>query len=301
MPKKKLARKTGGGGAGPMPIRRRYERDAVEGRGKYPDPHEVRPRDRITSKEAMKLTTKAKPDDYDLAQWRRAALIDLSTGPDDEADRSKFLLPIRNPDGSLNFALLAEAETTLFAGGPKEAPIEKRRAAAETIIQIAGGGTRTVALSDVLTGHGQQEVDMDNDRMRLAQSLNARADEIMVSQNASYTEAVKLAAHEQEEDVTLADLEAYAEKKGIEPDGDAYRALQQDRLHRAQAYATPSEAGPNHQDLQIEALQIKRTAEARGYDTSGVQDAAVGVGRFNADKENRELREALEARGHNLD
>jgi hypothetical protein len=59
MPRKKLAKKNAGGGAGDVPLRRSYEREALEQRGKYPDPREVKPTDRTTSKEAMKMTAEA--------------------------------------------------------------------------------------------------------------------------------------------------------------------------------------------------------------------------------------------------
>jgi len=58
MPKKKHTRANAGGGAGPLPLRRSYERELKQ-ETKYPDPREVRPQDRTTSKEAMKMTSEA--------------------------------------------------------------------------------------------------------------------------------------------------------------------------------------------------------------------------------------------------
>jgi hypothetical protein len=60
VPKKKLAKKASGGGAGDLPLRRSYERAALEARGKHKDVSQVKPQDRITAEEAreMKLTGK---------------------------------------------------------------------------------------------------------------------------------------------------------------------------------------------------------------------------------------------------
>jgi hypothetical protein len=147
MTRKKLVSKNAGGGAKDLPLRRSYEREALEVRGKHKDKNVVRPMDRMNTEEAMKLATKVKPDDYTIEQWRRACLIDLAESGEDRADRSKFLLPIRNPDGNLNLQLLADAEAALYAGKPKEASIEQRRAAAAKIMEITGGDRMGVTAS----------------------------------------------------------------------------------------------------------------------------------------------------------
>jgi hypothetical protein len=54
MSRKKLWKKSSGGGFA-LPLRRSFEREVLEQRGKYGDPREIRPRDRATEEEVRKM------------------------------------------------------------------------------------------------------------------------------------------------------------------------------------------------------------------------------------------------------
>jgi hypothetical protein len=194
----------------------------------------------------MKLTTKTKPkpEDYDLRQWRRATLIDLSTGLEDHADRSKYLLPIRNPDGSLSFDLLAQAERDLYSGKPKNVPLEKRREAAGIIARIAGGEGRLARYASEATEPSEaKEVTTS---MKLSEPTNEQVETYMEQHSISdYGLAVRQMAADpdsfstSETDVTIApevDIdkenrelrEALKERAALEDDyADTVRAATQ--------------------------------------------------------------------------
>jgi hypothetical protein len=289
MSRKKLVSKNAGGGVKDLPLRRSYEREALEVRGKHKDKNVVRPMDRMNTEEAMKLATKVKPDDYTIEQWRRACLIDLAESGEDRADREKFLLPIRTPEGRLSFELLAEAERQLYEK-KLDVPTEKQREAAARIIDITRG-ERTV-LSEQQEEERQLTKDNPNG-MRLSQSHGSRADEIMVAlPGYSRTEAVRLAAQEEEQEITLADVESYAKEKGIPADGDAYRSLAMERMIRAQAHGVPVESTVD------EEAEMERIAESRGLEVPEMPQVAASEATAEVEEHDAELEKIAKERGY---
>jgi imidazolonepropionase-like amidohydrolase len=108
----------------------------------------------------------------------------------------------------------------------------------------------------------------------------------------SRTEAVRLAAQEEEQEITLADVESYAKEKGIPADGDAYRSLAMERMIRAQAHGVPVESTVD------EEAEMERIAESRGLEVPEMPQVAASEATAEVEEHDAELEKIAKERGY---
>jgi hypothetical protein len=150
MPKKRRWRNNAGGATFNLPMRRSYEREAVEQRGKHPDPREIKPTDRPTTKEVMELSS-------DAQRQQRLAELKLSEmrNDPDRAQRAQSLNEraeeYMNAHDTDYTTALSEVVRLSESGAAEPSVAEVERYAKEHNITDFGQAVREIAREKGLT------------------------------------------------------------------------------------------------------------------------------------------------------
>lgn len=108
------------------------DRSLIDGTVEQEEPAET---EQDWTEALVELSSKANRGEYSYGQWNTSTLIP----PQKEGEDG--MLPVRNPDGSLNLALLAEAEKALLDKRLK-VPVEVQRTAMARLINMIRGADR---------------------------------------------------------------------------------------------------------------------------------------------------------------
>ena len=154
-----------------------------------------------------------------------------------------------------------ELKQELKYGDPRE--IRPRDRATEEEVRRMKLTRREQFLADCDTEIAVNALKNDPERLRLAQSLNEKAEELMKERGIPYPEAVRLAAQGSTEPTTQ-EVEAFAAENKMDF-GTALRTLLRDHLHHDQAFGQPVESRVYGDGDMERVVNERMKADPKGY------------------------------------